>query len=351
MKSLVALLLCGALAAPLAADSIPLKKDFLKKSAGDVGTLMEEDGLTAIELKGTTVANTVTKGNKYFNFNFDLPEAQDFTGKALKIRAKSDTPEVRGLYIRAFNKDNLKAPVWSFQTWRPNTLKSDYTEIILIPGENGQLDWEKAVTTGAEPTQVSRLQFHIASPKELTPINLKIKSIEVIDNPRKAYEQFLAPIGKFAQLSRSTFAQNPTVNAEIKDGAAVLRCEGRSQAESKQMNQYEGVQLQLAAPVNMLGKTLKFDVKFTGKTTVLYVRAFAKGVKAPVLSFVSLRALPQEWTPVELTAGTKTATFGCEGKAVCADVKADKVSTLDFIFCTNQKDAPFGIEIRNLRAE
>ncbi len=342
MTKLFAMLMCGMISGALFAEALPLKPDMLKKAQGDVGTLMEEDGLLTVELKGVTAVEA--QGNRYFSFNVDLPEALDLTGKALKVRVKTDTPEVvRGFYVRAYNTGDLKKPVWSFQTWRPR-LTAEYTDILLVPGENGALDWEKPVVSGAAPDSVKRLQFHIGTPQGGKEMNLKVKSVEVIDSPRDAMIQATAGIGTYTGQGRSRFAQNPVVT--IEDG--VIRIMGKSAVEYKQLNRYEGVILNFAEPINLVQKKLSFDMRAVGPTSQVYIRAYDTANKKTVMSFFKAPP-PSEWTPVTLTVG-QNGVFRWEGGVVDGG-SPEAVTGIDFIFCTPKPGADFGIEIRNLKAE
>ncbi len=351
MNKVLAMLLCGALAGTICAADIPdLKKSMAVKGVGEVDGLMDEDGLTVIELKGTTEGNDKNKGNKYLNFNIDLPEAVDLTGKALVVRAKTDTPDIiAGLYVRAFNDGNAKTPVLSYNVWKP-VLKTDYIDILLIPGENGLLQWEKAVVSGDPANAVKRLQFHIGTPKELSTMNLKIKSVKVIDDPRVVFKTATAGMGEFKAIAKSRFAATGTVKAAMVDGVATMICESRSLADAKQTNQYDGLAFSFANPVDLAGKTIKFEYKATGPVLALYIRFFDAAGKKPLLSFVSKVRPANEWTAVELKGGADSDKFSWQPTEVSGD-EAKAVTTADFIFCTPDKAADFGIQVRNLRAE
>lgn len=351
MKRTLALLLCGALAGTICAADIPdLKKSMAVKGAGEVDGLMDEDGLTVIELKGTTEGNDKNKGNKYLNCSIDLPEAVDLTGKALVVRAKTDTPDVLvGFYVRAFNEGNNKTPALSYNIWKP-VLKTDYIDIMLIPGENGLLQWEKAVVSGDAPNAVKRLQFHIGTPKELAEMNLKIKSVKVIDDPRVVFKTATAGLGEFKAIARSRFAATGTVKAAMVDGVATMICESRSLANPKQANQYDGMAFSLVNPVDIAGKTIKFEYKAIGPVLAIYIRFFDAAGKKPLMSFVSKVRPSNEWTAVELKGGADSDKFGWQATEVSGE-EAKAVSTVDFIFCTPEKAADFGIQVRNLRVE
>ncbi len=349
MKKVIALLLCGAfIGAVSAADIPPLKKAMTSKVVGgEIDGLMDEDGLTVLELKGTTKEG---KGNKYLNFNIDLPEAVDLTGKALVIRAKTDTPDVlTGFYFRAFNEGNTKSPALSYNTWT-RFLTNDYVDILVIPGENGQLKWEKEVVSGDAPNAVKTLQFHIGTPKESAEMNLKVKSVKVIDDPRETFKAAVAGMGEFKAIAKSRFAATAPTRAEMLDGVATILTDARSLENAKQFNQYEGMAIAFDQPVNLVGKTIKFDYKATGATTALYIRFFDAVGKKAVVSFMSKGGVAKDWTPVELKIGGDSDKFTWQANEV-SGAEATALTTVDFIFCTPTKAADFGLQVRNLRAE
>ncbi len=342
MTKLFAVLMCGMISGALFAEALPLKPDMLKKAQGDVGTLMEEDGLLTAELKGVTAAEGT--GNRYLSFNIDLPEELDLTGKALKIRVKTDTPDVvRGFYVRAYNAGDLRKPVWSFQTWRPR-LTAEYADILLVPDENGALDWEKGVVSGAAPSSVKRIQFHVGTPQGGKEMNLKVKSVEIVPSPRDAMIKATAGVGTYTSQTRSRFSQTPVVTVE--DGA--IRIMGKSAVEYKQLNRYEGIVLNFAEPINMTQKKLSFDMRAVGPTSQVYIRAYDAANKKTVMSFFKAPP-PLEWTPVTLAVG-QNGEFRWEGNVVDGG-SPDAVTGIDFIFCTPKPGADFGIEIRNLKVE
>ena len=299
-------------------------------------------------------------GKEFCNLGYEfysapLNDLSDWTSKGVNYEARQDpsygpknrymyAPDVvRGFYVRAYNAGDLRKPVWSFQTWRPR-LTAEYADILLVPDENGALDWEKGVVSGAAPSSVKRIQFHVGTPQGGKEMNLKVKSVEIVPSPRDAMIKATAGVGTYTSQTRSRFSQTPVVTVE--DGA--IRIMGKSAVEYKQLNRYEGIVLNFAEPINMTQKKLSFDMRAVGPTSQVYIRAYDAANKKTVMSFFKAPP-PLEWTPVTLAVG-QNGEFRWEGNVVDGG-SPDAVTGIDFIFCTPKPGADFGIEIRNLKVE
>lgn len=346
MKKMITLALAAFAASIFAADSIPLSKEMFRPAgAGTIGTFMEEDGLTAIELKGVT--GDVATGNKYLNCTVILPEAVNLSGKMLAVKIKTDTPEVlKGFYFRAYNQDDAKTPALSFMSWK-SPLKSNYEEIIMIPGNNGVLDWEEKVVSGKNPETVNRFRIDIGTPTPNANMNVKIKEIKVLDNPLALVGDIASGLGGYKRLVRSTFARAPQISTEELDGAKVLRCSSVAPEQHSQANRYDGIALAFD-PIDLAGKTVEFELKGTANINGLYVRFFKDNEKKAAMSFV-MPKMPADWTAVSLKAG-ESGSFRWQAEEVSGSVP-DAITKVDFIFSCPKGGETFGIELRNFKVE
>ena len=335
-------MLCGAFAA--AADETIMFKPAMFKTKSKVESFMDEDGVNAVRFSKTLTSPA--KGNEYIDCEVRLPQTVDLTGKALVVRVQTDTPEIlRGFYVRAYNAGEKK-PALSFNAWKPkNLLQETYTDIIVIPGKSGILNWEPKAVSGTEPEKIERLTFHAGSPERGKEMAFKVKSVKIIESPAIAMDQFFAGIGKLEDRIPTAFGEK--TQAAFADGVMTLSGHSPKTAPRPGANLYQGASFKFAAPVNCAGKKLRFEYRVVGPVSLIFFRGTEPDKATTGCWSWSTFRTKKEWTALELPLdpGTSVKDFKREKNY---DGDLAKFQVFSVFFATQKLDTDIAVELRNV---
>ncbi|MGE4563557.1 MAG: heparinase II/III family protein [Victivallaceae bacterium] len=291
MKLFAALLCAGGIITAPAADFF--RPDQLKKESGEI-TVIDQSGRKAIRLGGKTGTNSGNSA-QYRTGSIVFAEPVDLTGKQLRFKASSTTPDaLLALYIRAYNQGETK-PVWSALNYA-NPFAGGEIECIVRPDAKGVLNWEPGAVSGAAPAKVNRIQFWLGSRSENAPLEAKFYDF-VIEDANTAAPVAAKPqckplseadaLQEFFKAANLSCAGGKLEVIEL-DGKKALKLSAVTKAQKS--TYYATGRIKLPAPLDLAGRQLKFKVTTVTPDPViaLVARFYNLGDSAkPVWSFTS----------------------------------------------------------------
>ena len=132
------------------------------------------------------------KGKSYYlSASIYLAKTQDWRGKQLRLKAEAleGAKQLKAFYVRAYNQDTPRKPVWSAFIWSSPFREKAIREFAVCQDSAKGLDWEDAVVTGTLPTAVNRIEILVATQSDHQPLRLRFQDFTVEDAPTESLKE------------------------------------------------------------------------------------------------------------------------------------------------------------------
>lgn len=325
--------------------------DRLRQESGKIA-VQENQGKPVFLLSGTTALN-VGPAAQYRSGAIEFAKPLDLTGKQIRFRARSATPDkILALYVRAYNEGQRK-PVWSALNYASPFSRGE-VECILVPEGGRTLVWEPKVVSGEPANKVKTIQFLLGSRTENAPIAAEFYDFVVepaAKNPSRAAAPKNAPLTTEQAVAAIYHAENLScANGKFTvievNGQKAIRLSGTTR-QQKSTNYFVG-RIRLPGELNLDGKQLQFTVSTTTPAPIvaLVSRYYNAGNTAkPVWSFM-------QWGgPFSTQSQLRVVTAKDHGQPLAweadkvSGATAGKVNLLEFWIGSTTPDVPVEITL------